>query len=307
MDLAHDGRGVAKLDGKTVFIDDALPGEKVRARLVRRRRSHDEARLEDVLEASPDRVEPRCEHFGVCGGCSLQHMSPSAQLAAKEKNLFEALERLGRVSPESRFEPLWGPVWGYRRRARLGVRRVDKKGRVLVGFRERHKPYLADMTSCEVLAGDVGDALGPLSELVGSLSVSRRVPQIELAVGEDRRVLVFRVLDPISSQDALKFSRFGAERGFEVWLQTGGPGTVRPLESEPRPLHYRLPDFDLEIGFMPTDFIQVNARMNEMAVDRAVELLDPAPGEPVLDLFSGLGNFSLALARRGVIIIYTGN
>lgn len=302
-DLAHDGRGVARRDGKTVFIDDALPGETVRARIVRRRRSHDEARLEEVIEASPDRVEPRCAHFGVCGGCSLQHLRPEAQLAAKQNSLFESLERIGRVSPENRFAPLSGPAWSYRRRARLGVRRVDKKGRVLVGFRERHAPYLADMDSCEVLAGDVGRALGPLSQLIGSLSVSRRLPQVEVAVGEDRRVLVFRVLDPLTPEDGLELARFQAEQGFEVWLQTGGPDTVRPLEGEPRALHYRLPEFDLEIAFLPTDFIQVNATMNEAAVSRAVELLEPAPGRRMLDLFSGLGNFSLALARRGATVV----
>ena len=303
VDLAHDGRGVAKLDGKTVFIDDALPGEKVRARLLRRRRSHDEARLEEVIEASVHRVEPRCRHFGICGGCSLQHMDAEGQLAAKEQHLFEALERIGRVSPETRLPALAGPVWAYRRRARLGARKVDKKGRVLVGFRERHAPYLADMDSCEILAGGVGDALGPLSGLIGSLSVARRIPQVEVAVGEDRRVLVFRVLDPLTADDALKLARFGDEHGFEVWLQTGGPDTVRPLEGEPRPLHYRLPEFDVGIEFMPTDFVQVNAAMNEMAVARAVELLDASQGKRVLDLFSGLGNFSLALARRGARVV----
>jgi 23S rRNA (uracil1939-C5)-methyltransferase len=299
VDLAHDGRGVAKVEGKTVFIDDALPGERVSARPTKRRRSHDEAVLLEVLEASPDRVEPRCAHFGGCGGCSLQHMSAAGQLAAKEKHLFEALERIGRVGPGTRFPALAGPVWGYRRRARLGARKVDKKGRVLVGFRERHAPYLADMDSCEILAGSVGEALGPMAGLIGSLSVARRVPQVEVAVGEDRRVLVFRVLDPLTADDALKLARFGSEQGFEIWLQTGGPDTVRPLEGEPRPLHYRLPEFDVGIEFMPTDFVQVNARMNEMAVARAVELLGPSTGDRVLDLFSGLGNFSLALARRG--------
>ncbi len=301
LDLAQDGRGVARRDGKTVFVDDALPGERVRATIVKRRRSHDEARLDEVLEASVDRVTPRCPHFGNCGGCSLQHLAPAAQLAAKESSLFDALERIGGVTPESRFRPLAGPIWEYRRRARLGARLVEKKGRVLVGFRERHTSWLADMDSCEVLAGGVGRMLMPLSELIGGLSVARRIPQVEVAVGEDRTAMVFRVLDPLTTDDALALARFGTEQAVEVWLQTGGPETVRPLEGEPAPLHYRLPAFDVEIAFLPTDFIQVNGAMNEAAVDRAVELLE-AEGRKVLDLFSGLGNFSLALARRGAMV-----
>ncbi|MEJ2516002.1 MAG: 23S rRNA (uracil(1939)-C(5))-methyltransferase RlmD [Gammaproteobacteria bacterium] len=300
-DLAQDGRGVARREGKTVFVDDALPGERVRASIVRRRRSHDEARLDEVLTASPDRVEPRCPHFGNCGGCSLQHLAPAAQLSAKESSLFEALERIGGVTPDTRFAPLSGPAWAYRRRARLGVRLVEKKGRVLVGFRERHTSWLADMDSCEVLAGGVGRMLMPLSELIGGLSVARRIPQVEVAVGEDRTAMVFRVLDPLTPEDAVRLARFGADQGVEVWLQTGGPDTVRPLEGEPAPLHYRLPGFDVDIAFLPTDFVQVNAAMNQAAVARAVELLD-GEGQRVLDLFSGLGNFSLALARRGAAI-----
>ncbi|NGP52807.1 23S rRNA (uracil(1939)-C(5))-methyltransferase RlmD [Thioalkalivibrio sp. XN8] len=299
IDLAHDGRGVARLDGKTVFVADALPGERVTARRVSRRRSHDEAELVEVLQASPDRVAPPCPHFGVCGGCSLQHLAPAAQLRAKADTLHDNLQRIGRVAAAARWEPVAGPSLGYRRKARLGVRKVDKKGRVLVGFRERRAPLLADMDSCAVLAGGIGAMLPAIGELIGSLSIARRLPQVEVAVGDDRRVLVFRVLDPPTAEDLLRLDRFGAAQDVDVWLQPGGNDTARPLHEDAAPPHYRLPGFGLEFEFLPTDFVQVNAELNRRAVSRAVALLGLAPGESVLDLFCGLGNFSLALARQG--------
>ena len=299
IDLAHDGRGVARIEGKTVFVADALPGEKVRARRLSRRRSHDEAELVEVLEAAPERVAPRCPHFGTCGGCSLQHLAPAAQIEAKARTLYDNLQRIGRVEPAARWEPVVGPAWEYRRKARLGVRKVDKKGRVLVGFRERSAPLLADMDSCAVLAGGIGAMLPAIGELVAGLSIARRVPQVEVAVGDDRRVLVFRVLDPPSAADLSLLERFGAEQAVDVWLQPGGNDTAQPLRAGSPPPRYRLEAFDLEYEFLPTDFVQVNAEINARAVARAVELLAPAPGERVLDLFCGLGNFSLALARRG--------
>ena len=299
IDLAHDGRGVARLDGKTVFVADALPGERVTARRVSRRRSHDEAELVEVLQASPDRVEPPCPHFGVCGGCSLQHLAPAAQLRAKAGTLHDNLQRIGRVAAAVRWEPVAGPSLGYRRKARLGVRKVDKKGRVLVGFRERRAPLLADMDSCAVLAGGIGAMLPAIGELIGGLSIARRVPQVEVAVGDDRRVLVFRVLDPPTAEDLLQFDRFGMAQDVDVWRQPGGNDTARPLREDAAPPHYRLPEFGLEFEFLPTDFVQVNAQLNQRAVSRAVELLGLTPGASVLDLFCGLGNFSLALARRG--------
>ena len=299
VDLAHDGRGVAKLDGKTVFIADALPGERVIAMRISQRRSHDDAVLVEVLEPSAERVAPRCPHFGTCGGCSLQHLAPPAQLAAKERTLHDNLRRLGQVAAETRWEPIPGPAWEYRRRARLGVRKVDKKGRVLVGFRERRAALVADMDSCSVLAGGVGELIPALAELIGALSIARRVPQIEVAVGDDRSALVFRVLEPPSPADMLRLDRFGAEHDVDIWLQPGGLDTLRPLrEDTPWPV-YRLADFGLEFRFLPSDFVQVNAAINAKAVARALELLAVAPGDRVVDLFCGLGNFSLALARSG--------
>ncbi|MGD9387638.1 MAG: 23S rRNA (uracil(1939)-C(5))-methyltransferase RlmD [Gammaproteobacteria bacterium] len=302
LDLAHDGRGVARVDGKTVFVADALPGERVVARRVGRRRSHDEAELVEVLRASADRVTPRCPHFGVCGGCSLQHLAPAAQLRAKEDTLHENLQRIGGVAPAERWDPIPGPSWGYRRKARLGARKVDKKGRVLVGFRERRAPLLADMDSCAVLAGGVGEMLPAIGEAIAGLSIARRVPQVEMAVGDDRTVLVFRVLDPPTADDLLRLDRFAVAAGVDVWLQPGGNDTARPLREGSSPPRYGLPEFELEFEFLPTDFIQVNAEINRRAVRRALELLAPAPGQRVLDLFCGLGNFSLALARQGACV-----
>jgi 23S rRNA (uracil1939-C5)-methyltransferase len=302
VDLSHDGRGVAKQDGKTVFIADALAGELVIARRVSRRRSHDDAVLVEVLEPAAARVVPRCPHFGTCGGCTLQHLSPGAQLEAKDASLHDSLQRIGHVEAEARWTPIPSPPWGYRRRARLGARKVDKKGRVLVGFRERRAPLVAEMDSCDVLAGGIGALVPALAELIGGLGIARRVPQIEVAVGDDRSALAFRVLETPSAADLLRLERFGAEYAVDIWLQPGGLDTLRPLrEGTPRPT-YRLAEFGLEFAFLPSDFIQVNAVVNALAVQRAVELLEPARGDRIVDLFCGLGNFSLALASRGAVV-----
>jgi 23S rRNA (uracil1939-C5)-methyltransferase len=299
VDLAADGRGVARLAGKTVFIADALPGERVMASRVSRRRSHDEAVLVEVLEPVGERVMPACPHFGKCGGCSLQHLVPEAQLAVKERHLHETLQRIGGVRAVTRWAPIPGPVWGYRRRARLGARKVDRKGRVLVGFRERRAPLVADMDSCAVLAGGMGGLLPALSALIGALGIARRVPQVEVAVGDDRSALVFRVLETPSAEDLLLLERFGIDHKVDVWLQPGGLDTLHALREDTRLPSYRLPDFGVEIAFLPSDFIQVNRAINAKAVARAVALLEPAPGARVVDLFCGLGNFSLALASMG--------
>jgi len=287
-------------DGKPVFVAGALPGETVRAALERRHRTYDEAVAVEVLEASPDRVEPRCPHFGTCGGCTLQHMAPAAQVAAKQGWLLDNLARIGHVEPERVLEPITGPAWGYRRRARLAVRDVPKKGRVLVGFRERGGRYVADMRGCEVLEPRFAGLIEPLSELVAGLSVRRRLPQVELAAGDAGAALVFRHLDPLDEADRDRLRGFAEAHGLQVHLQPGGPETVAPLWPEaPPPLAYTLPGFDVTLRFGPLDFIQVNAEVNRAMVARAVALLDPRPDERVLDLYCGIGNFSLPLARRG--------
>jgi 23S rRNA (uracil1939-C5)-methyltransferase len=296
--LDQEGRGVARVDGKAVFVDGALPGERVSFRRTRSRRRHDEAVVVDVLRAAPERVTPRCRHFGVCGGCALQHLDHAAQLAAKGRVVVEALRRIGGVTPDKWLEPLTGPAYGYRRRARLGCKFVDKKGKVLVGFRERGSPLLADLASCEVLAAPAGALLTGFAELVGGLDLRRRVAQIEVAVGDNAAAFVLRVLDDPGPADLARLRDFEARHGVTLYLQRGGLDTVEPLSPPAVPLRYELPGLRAGIEFAPTDFVQVNGELNRLMVARAIELLDPRPTDRALDLFCGLGNFSLPLASR---------
>jgi 23S rRNA (uracil1939-C5)-methyltransferase len=303
IDLAHDGRGVAREEGKAIFIDGALPGERVRFRVIKRRRQMDEAVLLDVLVASADRVVPACAHFGICGGCALQHLSGTAQVAAKERQLLEDLRRIGRVGAERVLAPLRGPEWAYRRRARLGVKYVHKKGRVLAGFREREKPYVADIQRCEVLQESLATLPRDLAALVETLAIREKLPQVEVAAGDDCTALVFRVLEAPGEQDLEKIRAFGAALGVQIFLQTGGLDTVRPLNPEYPPLTYAVDSGNVVIEFAPADFIQVNRHVNVAMVSAAVDLLMPTRQDRVLDLFCGLGNFTLPLARRAARVV----
>lgn len=297
--LSHDGRGIGRLeDGKAVFVSGALPGETVRWQRTRRSRKLDEGRVLDVLEPSPQRVVPRCAHFGRCGGCVLQHLAPEAQLEAKQQALVEALERIGRVRPERVLEPLGGPLWGYRRKARLSVRYVEKKGRVLVGFRESGGRLVAELSRCEILAPSVGRKLEALATLIGSLDAAREIPQIEVSSGDEVVALVLRHLRPLSVSDRQRLRAFGAEHGLVILLQPGGIDSVEPLDPPAPRLAYALDGGALRLEFAPLDFIQVNAALNQAMVAQAMGLLAPRPDERILDLFCGLGNFTLPLARR---------
>jgi 23S rRNA (uracil1939-C5)-methyltransferase len=312
--LDQEGRGVAHVDGKAVFVEGALPGERVVVETLKRKASYDVARVVEIHKASASRVTPRCPHFGVCGGCTLQHADPALQIAAKQRVLEDAFERIGRVRPEVLLPPVDGPAWGYRFRARLSVRHVPKKGGVLVGFHERRSSYVADMRECHVLPRRVSDLLVPLRTLIASLTIRDRLPQIEVAIGERLppfelatspvRVyaLVLRVLDLPSQSDEAKLVAFADMHGVELWLQTGGPGTVTPFHPRNATLAYTLPEFDVAVPFAPTDFTQVSAAVNRVLVRRAVALLAPQPGERVADFFCGLGNFTLPIARRGAIV-----
>jgi len=298
--LTHDGEGIIR-SGKTVFVAGALPGETVSFERRRKHRQHDEGRLLEVLRAAPERVSPRCAHFGVCGGCALQHASPEAQLALKETELRDNLTRVARIDFRNWLQPLRGPVWGYRRRARLGAKYVPKKGRVVVGFRERLAPYVAELVHCDVLVPAVGELIQPLAELLGGLDIRQHVPQIEAAAAENATALVLRVLRPPSDEDLRKLREFAGRHALRIYLQSGGLDSVSELPAGgpvPSPsLRYGLPDFDLDLEFAPTDFVQVNGAVNRALVARAVELLAPTSGSSVLDLYCGLGNFTLALAR----------
>jgi 23S rRNA (uracil1939-C5)-methyltransferase len=296
-DLSHDGRGVARVDGKTVFVAGGLPGERVRARRTQRHRNYDEAKVEELLTRSADRIEPRCPHFGGCGGCSLQHLPPGKQIEAKQRVLAENFERIGKVSPQRWLAPLTDEPWGYRRKGRLSVKWVAKKDKALVGFREDNPRFVADLTQCHTLLPEVGLRMADLGALVGSLEMKREIAQIEVAAGDDTVALTFRHLQPLPESDRAALVAFGQAHGLAILLQAGGPDSVVPLWPAEIALSFRIPEYDLDIAFQPLDFIQVNAGMNRRMIRHALDLLEPRAGESVLDLFCGLGNFTLPIAR----------
>ena len=296
--LTHDGRGVARrADGKAVFVAGALPGERVMASQTGHHRSFDEAKAVEVLLASPDRVTPRCVHFGVCSGCALQHYDEGKQILAKQGVLLDNLERIGHVVPERVLPPLTDAAWGYRRKGRFSVRRVEKKDKTLVGFREVDPRFVADLTRCETVIPRIGDAIGALSALVDGLQARSEIPQIEFIAGDDTIALTFRHMTPLPEADQAAIIAFAQVHDFAIFLQPGGVDSVHPLWPADPQLSFRLPQWDLEFAFRPLDFIQVNAGLNGKMIESALALLDARPEDRVLDLFAGLGNFTLPLAR----------
>ena len=296
--LDHDARGVGRIDGKVVFVDDALPGETVLAQVYRKKPSYNLAKTVEVQRASWMRVAAKCRYYGLCGGCSMQHLDPVAQVAVKQRVLEDAFKHIGAVSPERMLAPIYGPFWGYRFRARLTVRYVARKAQVLVGFHERKSSFVADMDSCEVLPKRVSDLLVPLRRLIESMSIMQRLPQIEVAVGTDVVALVLRHLDPLSEADRTLLGEFSRTHDVQWWLQPKGPDTIHLLDADdPRELSYTLPEFGVRMPFKPTDFTQVNHQINQVLVSRAIALLEPQAQDRVLDLFCGLGNFTLPLAK----------
>ena len=301
--LNHDGWGVVRGAGKTVFVAGALPGELVEYRTRRRQRSHDEAELVAVLEPAPDRIAPGCPHYGTCGGCSLQHLAPASQLQMKDAQLREALRRIGKVEPLEWLPPLSGEPWGYRRRARLGARFVHARGRCLVGFREKMSSYVAEVEQCPVLRPEVGTLIGELSRLVTSLSMPARIPQIEAAIGDALTVLVVRVLEPPSAADRALLEAFERQHGLRILLQAGRPDQLETLCGDAPSLWYGLPEYDLKLAFQPADFIQVNGAMNRLLIQHVLGRLELDAQSVVLDLFCGLGNFTLPLATRAQRVV----
>jgi len=299
--LSHEGRGVGRINGKTVFVSGALPGESVIARTIRRRASFDEAIVVEVLEPSPDRVEPKCPHAGICGGCSLQHLAAERQIEHKQSVLFEMLEHHAGIAPRERLAALRGPEWGYRRKARLGVKHVPKKGGALVGFREKAAPYIADIEACEVLHPSVGGRLLELRALIDSLSIPDRIPQIEVAIGDTTVALVLRHLAPLSEADRAVLTDFQRRTGIGIYLQPGAEDTVHALDPETVRLSYCVDQ--ITVQFSPTDFTQVNGEINRAMIDVVLERLKVNSDDRVLDLFCGLGNFSLPLARRAGSVV----
>jgi 23S rRNA (uracil1939-C5)-methyltransferase len=302
--LDHEGRGVAHVGGKAVFIEGALPGETVEYEVHRSRPSYEQAHAVRIVRASALRVVPRCPHYGVCGGCSMQHLDATAQAAVKQRVLEDALWHVGRVRAGIIHQAIHGPAWGYRDRARLTVRLVPSKGGVLVGFHQRRSSYVADMHTCPVLPAHVSALLPALHELIACLSIPDRLPQIEIARGDAVTVLVFRNLLPLDDADHERLTAFAAAHDVQVWLQPGGADTAYPLVAEQaHDLYYTLPGFGVRMDFRPTDFTQVNVHINRLLIRRALQLLDPQAGERIADLFCGLGNFSLPIARSGAEVV----
>ena len=299
--LDHEGRGIARVEGKVTFIADTLPGEAVSFQYTSRRNSQDEGRLESIARASPDRVTPPCAHFGLCGGCVLQHLAPAKQIEWKQKEMLDALERIGRVVPREVAPALTAHDLGYRRRARLGVKYVAKKGGTLVGFRERGCSFLATLQSCKVLDPRVGEKLTVIARMIDTLSVRASIPQIEMAAA-DHVVLVLRVLQPPTDEDRATLAAFAAEHGFEILLQPGGLDSIVPLQGGRRPLSYSPDGSEARLAFEPADFIQVNGPLSQAMVRQSIDWLDPQPGDRVLELFAGLGNFTVPLAKTGATV-----
>ena len=302
--LDHEARGITRLEGKTIFVEGALPGEKVEYTSFRRKPNYEVAQADRILKASPDRVAPKCPHYGSCGGCSMQHLDSTAQVAAKQRVLESSLWHLGRLRAEQLYAPIYGPAWGYRFRARLAARFVAKKGGMLIGFHERKSSYIADMTTCPNLPPHVSKLLVPLRELVAGLSISAAMPQVELAVGEHITALVLRNLEALTAADEARVKAFADRHDVVFYLQPQGPATAYrfyPLEG-PR-LTYALPEYAIEHAFSPTEFTQVNHAVNRVLVRRAMALLDPRPGERIADMFCGLGNFTLPIARLGAQVV----
>ncbi len=302
--LDQEGRGVAHFDGKVIFIEGALPGEIVSYSSYRKKPAFEQAQVTTIFRSAPMRVTPKCKHFGVCGGCSMQHLDARAQVAVKQRILEDALHHIGKVKAETILPAIYGQTWGYRERARISVKHVIKKGKTLVGFHEKRSSYVADMQSCEILAPKIAKLLPLLAELVSSLSIRDQLPQIEVAVGEHVDALVLRVMATPNHADEALLRAFADEHDIQFWLQSKGPETIVPFYPLDAPaLSYSLPEFDISMPFAPSEFTQVNSALNRVMISRAMRLLDPQPGERIADLFCGLGNFTLPIARSGAQVL----
>jgi 23S rRNA (uracil1939-C5)-methyltransferase len=302
--LDMDARGVGHLQnedgsqGKVIFVEGALPGERVSFETLRKKKNWESGRMLTLQKASSMRVEPKCPHFAQCGGCSMQHLEPSAQVAMKQRVLEDNLWHIGKTKADNIMRPMHGPTWDYRYRARLSVRWVAKKDTIMVGFHERHSSFVAHMTSCEIMPDHLSDMLMPLRALIRALSIYDQVPQIEVAVGEAATVLVLRIMAPLRKADETLLKAFADQWDIQWWLQTKGPETAAPFYPLGKELYYTLPEFGIKMPFKPTDFTQVNYQINRLLVGKALRLLEVQKDERVADLFCGLGNFTLPLATQ---------
>lgn len=303
--LSHEGRGIATVNGKVMFIDQALPDEQLRVQKVRQHRRYDEGKMVEVLQASPLRVTPACAHFGICGGCSLQHMNPDAQIAFKQRFLAEQLQHFGACQPKQWLAPLASDGYGYRRKARLGVRYVDKKQKLLVGFREKNGRYLADIQACAVLEPVFGQKIAAFASVIESLSNHRDIAQLEVAMGDQDAAVIVRHLSAFTEADLRQLETFAEAEAFKLFLQPKGLDSIHRLwpKNGDDFLHYSVPSFELQFDFHPTDFTQVNLAINRLMLDQALALLDVQPTDRVLDLFCGIGNFSLPIATKAAFVL----
>jgi 23S rRNA (uracil1939-C5)-methyltransferase len=302
--IDQEGRGIAHHEGKVIFIEGALPGERVTYTSYRKKPSFEMAQATGIANHSYMRVQPKCIHFGMCGGCAMQHMDSGAQVAVKQRILEENLARIGKVEPETILSPIHGIYWGYRQRARISSRHVLKKGRTLIGFHEKHSSFIADLSRCEILPPKISALIPLLSKLIDGLSIRERLPQIEIACGDNVDVLVLRIMEAMSPSDEAALRAFADAHDIQFWLQTKGPETVVPFHPlQAPPLTYSLPEFGIEMPFAPTEFTQVNHQLNRVMVHRAMRLLDPQPHESIADFFCGLGNFTLPIARSGAQVL----
>jgi 23S rRNA (uracil1939-C5)-methyltransferase len=313
--LDQEGRGVAHVDGKTIFIDGALPTEKVTYQITRSKNTYAFANVVAVLKQSNLRVQPQCPHFGVCGGCKLQHLDFVGQVATKQRLLENDIKHIGKAKPVNMLPPLIGPTWGYRYKARLSVKYVDKKERVLVGFNEKGTRFVSDMNSCEVLVPEVSALIAPLQVMIAQLSIRDKLPQLEVAVGEPVKwkgtedtvknmVMIFRIMDALTPADESLLKTFADQHRVNIWTQTKGPDTIKPFYPLDAPsLQYSLDEFDLKYPFKPNEFTQVNPQINQVMIRRAMQLLQPKQGERIADFFCGIGNFTLPIARSGATVL----
>jgi len=302
--LDQEGRGIAHADGKVIFIEGALTGESVSYTSYRKKPAFELAQMTQLHKAASIRVEPKCAHYGVCGGCSMQHLDTRVQVAVKQRILEDSLARIGRVKSESILPAIYGQSWGYRERARISAKYVIKKEKMLVGFHEKRSSFVADMQSCEILAPKIAGLIKPLADLVEGLSVRDKLPQIEVAVGEHVDVLVLRIMAPLSVDDEAALRVFADEHTVQFWLQTKGPETIVPFYPLDAPeLSYSLPEFGIVMPFAPSEFTQVNSELNRVMISRAMRLLNPQANERIADFFCGLGNFTLPIARSGAQVL----
>ncbi len=295
--LSHDGRGVTHIDGKAIFVEGALPSELVKISALKQTRQYDDAIVDEILESSAERVEPKCSAFGICGGCSLQHLQHEKQISYKQQSLLDNFKKMASVTPEHILEPIQSPAWGYRYKARLGVKYVKAKKKVYIGFREKHSRYLANMSECEVLDARIGKKLEVIADAVGKLSCYNKIAQIEVAFSETGCALVFRNLVELSDEDKTVLTQLAKDNDYHLYLQPKGPKTVTLLYPEFSELSYSLPDYALKLVHLATDFTQVNPFINPLMIKQALELLDLNENDNVLELFSGIGNFTLPIAR----------